>query len=243
MNFLKELEKLGLKENEAQVYLAGLELGPTKISEISLKTGLGRTNVYALINNLMEMGLFKLKETGFKKYYSAESPENLKNLVEQQTNQVINTLKSKVEKCQNIGTNEIFHFKGINGMRSAFLSMLENLKSGDFYYIVSDGNLWYNTDPIFFEKFMRKRAKMNLDLKLMLVDNEFGRNSLKHQKNYNEQVKLLPKGTQIHANLVFTPQKILSHQLSGPRITTIMESPESSFAQKQIFDIAWNNLK
>ncbi len=243
MNYLKELQKLGLKKNEAQVYLAGLKLGPTIISNIAQETSLKRTNIYALINVLMEKGLFKLKESEFKKYYCAESPKNLKNLVEQQTDQIINLLESKVEKHKNTGTNEVLHFKGVGGMKNAFMSMLNDLRKGDFYYVVSDGNRWYNTDPKFFKKFMRKRAKKNLDLRLILVDNEFGRHSLKYQKNYGKKVKLLPKGSELNVNLVFNPNRVLTHQLTGNRITTILESPEAALAQKQIFDIAWENLK
>lgn len=243
MDYLKELQKLGLKENEARVYLASLRLGPTVISALSKETGLKRTNIYALVNNLMEKGLFTLREAGFKQYYSAESPKNLKNLVEQQADLLINLLESKIEKNRNSGTNEFFHFKGIGGMKNAFTSMLGDLKKGDFYCVISDGNRWFDTDKKFFEKFMQKRARLNLDLRLILVDNEFGQHSLKYQKNYNEQVKLLPKGTTIDANLVFTPYRMLTHQLSEPRLTTIIESPETSFAQKQIFDIAWESLK
>lgn len=243
MNYLDELQKLGLKENEAQIYLAGLKLGPTVISNLSKETGLKRTNVYALVNNLMEKGLFSLKESGFKQFYLAESPENLKNLVEQKTDQLINFLESKIEKNRNTGTNNFFHFKGVGGMKNAFTSMLGDLKKGDFYYVVSDGDRWFNTDKKFFEKFMQKRAKLNLNLKLMLIDNEFGQYSLKYQKNYNEKVKLLPKGTKIETNLVFTPYRMLTNQISEPHLTTIIENPETSFAQKQIFDIAWKNLK
>lgn len=243
MNYIKKLQKLGLKENEAEVYLAGLKLGPTTILSISKETGIKRTNVYALVDNLMKKGLFNLKTTSFKKYYSAESPEKLKTLIDHRLDQTVNLLKSKVEKKNNTKNNEILHFKGVGGMKNAFSLLLEDLQKDDFYYVISDGTRWYNTDQTFLEKFLRKRTKMKLDQKLILINNEFGQRALKNQEIYDQKVKLLPDNSELKATLVFTPYRVLTHQLTGERLTTIIESSEAAIAQKQLFDIAWENLK
>lgn len=52
-----QLERLGLEEGEARVYLALLDLGTAKAREVADGAGLGRTTVYRLLENLADRGL------------------------------------------------------------------------------------------------------------------------------------------------------------------------------------------
>jgi len=46
---INELEKLGLNEKEARVYLALLELGESNIQGLSAKSSVKRTTVYDIL--------------------------------------------------------------------------------------------------------------------------------------------------------------------------------------------------
>ena len=53
----KELEKIGLTEKEAAVYLALLKLGPTTALKIARETGIKRPTVYTTLDALKGRGL------------------------------------------------------------------------------------------------------------------------------------------------------------------------------------------
>lgn len=72
-----ELRKLGLREKEVSVYLAGLELGPTSVQEIAKKAKFTRPTVYVAIKNLKEKGFFAEIKKEKKKYYLAQSPASI----------------------------------------------------------------------------------------------------------------------------------------------------------------------
>lgn len=72
-----ELRKLGLKEKEAKIYLAGLELGPSSVLSISKKAGVTRPTTYELIKNLAQKGLYEESKEGKKRYFTAQSPEKI----------------------------------------------------------------------------------------------------------------------------------------------------------------------
>ena len=72
-----ELKKLGLKEKEVKVYLAGLELGPSSIMKISEKVKIPRPTVYEIVKKLEEKGLFVETKRGKKRLFVAQSPSQI----------------------------------------------------------------------------------------------------------------------------------------------------------------------
>jgi sugar-specific transcriptional regulator TrmB len=81
-----ELRKLGLKEKEAGVYLAALELGFTSVQNIAKKAEISRPTAYEIIKSLIRRGLIKeIRRKGAVKgeraFFAAESPDNLLGLL------------------------------------------------------------------------------------------------------------------------------------------------------------------
>jgi len=72
-----ELKKLGLREKEVKVYLAGLELGPNSIKNIAEKVKIPRPTVYEIIKKLEEKGLFVETKRGKKRLFVAQSPSQI----------------------------------------------------------------------------------------------------------------------------------------------------------------------
>jgi sugar-specific transcriptional regulator TrmB len=72
-----ELKKLGLKEKEVKVYLAGLELGPNSIKNIAEKVKIPRPTVYEIVKKLEEKGLFVETKKGKKRLFVAQSPSQI----------------------------------------------------------------------------------------------------------------------------------------------------------------------
>jgi len=68
---------IGFLKSETKTYLAGLELGPATVIDLSKKTGLSRQATYQAIKLLSERGILSSMQQGKKTYYVAESPKKL----------------------------------------------------------------------------------------------------------------------------------------------------------------------
>lgn len=77
-----DLEKIGLSDKEAKVYLAALELGADTAQNISKRAAVNRATTYVAIKTLTDMGLIGTFEKGKKQYFRASSPEKLLDLYE-----------------------------------------------------------------------------------------------------------------------------------------------------------------
>lgn len=79
----KAIEQLGYSPNEAKVYLAALYLGESLVSDIARKTRLPRSSVQVLIDKLERDGLMQSYIKRRYKYWVAERPEHLVELLHQ----------------------------------------------------------------------------------------------------------------------------------------------------------------
>ena len=71
------LERLGLEEKEAKIYLALLKLGKANVAKISKEAQIERTLCYSIIQKLIEKGLLSYALEGNIKYFSASNHEKL----------------------------------------------------------------------------------------------------------------------------------------------------------------------
>ena len=76
MELIEVLNKTGLHEKEAKVYLALLELGTADVSDIAAKAGVKRPTSYLVLDELKKKGLVSQVPAKVN-LFTAESPEKL----------------------------------------------------------------------------------------------------------------------------------------------------------------------
>jgi sugar-specific transcriptional regulator TrmB len=95
MNKLKKgLRLIGLTELEAKIYLKLLKLGEVKVSELAKKTKVTRTQLYPLLEKLVEKGVVEKLEDKPIIRYKVLDPDKLILLLERWKKQQINILKA-----------------------------------------------------------------------------------------------------------------------------------------------------
>lgn len=118
-----ELRKLGLKEKEATVYLAGLELGPESLQNIAKKSEITRPTAYGIVKALREKGLFRETKQGKKRLFVANSPEKIlallrlqKRELEEREREFIRIIAA-LESRYALKQSGVQLFKGKEGMK------------------------------------------------------------------------------------------------------------------------------
>lgn len=72
------LRELGVGEQERNLYILSLSLGPTPISKLAALLGVNRPNMYKLIVKLEERGFAKFSGRRYRKTFVVESPETVR---------------------------------------------------------------------------------------------------------------------------------------------------------------------
>lgn len=73
----KDLTKIGLTDNEADVYLAVLELGPCTAGPLVKKTELHRMNVYKALRHLEKLNLVSVFLRNNRQHFQSTNPESI----------------------------------------------------------------------------------------------------------------------------------------------------------------------
>ena len=82
IGLIKELQTVGVTKSEAQIYVAILGMGESRVSLIAAKTGINRRNIYDSLSTLIDKGLI-FQIVGEKEgVYAAIAPEKLHQLIQ-----------------------------------------------------------------------------------------------------------------------------------------------------------------
>lgn len=240
----KILIDLGLSENEAKVYLAALNLGPSTILKIARAAETKRTTVYSVIESLKQKGLINIELKGWKKLFVAENPEKLDSILENKRIELKDSLP-ELMAVYNLKGGEGFikYYEGLEAVKSIYENILKDVNIHDDYSVVSNMDDWLKLDKKFFLDFIKRRAKLNINIRLLLQDSKVARDFKKAEKNYNEKVKILPKETSLTTNLIVIPKKVVIQQLTPPIMAIVIENKSIIKAHQEMFEIIWNSIK
>ena len=239
---LTSLMDLGLKEKEASVYLASLVLGSTTILKLAKHSGVNRTTIYEIIDALEKKGLMKKEIKGLKTLFAPEHPERLENTLEMKRS-LLSRVLPELEGKYHLKSTEsaIKYYEGLSGVKNVYDDLLKDLKPHDFYYAVSNTAEWQALDNDYFMKnHVEKRVNLGVTINLLFVDSETAQARKRTERNYNENVRLLPKDANIHVDMVITPYKLVMFQLHHPLVALVVENKTMINTQKEIFELLWN---
>lgn len=240
----KILQDIGLSENQAKVYLAALSLGPSTILKIARAAQLKRTTVYSIIESLKQKGLVNIELKGFKQLFVAGHPEKLESILETQKEKLKKFLP-EFSALYNLKESGSFikYYEGLESVKSLYNELLKEVKPREYFLGISNSELWYNLDPVFFHDFIERRAKLNIDIRLLLQDSKIAREHKELEKNYNEKVKILPPDTSFGVSTAIIPNKIIFHQTKPSVLAIVVENQNIIQSQKELFEIIWNSIK
>jgi sugar-specific transcriptional regulator TrmB len=238
------LMQLGLDEKEAKIYLAALSLGPTTILKLFKLSGIKRTTIYEIIDSLEKKGLMKKEIHGFKTLYSAEHPQNLENSLENKQVLLSKMLPELEGLYQLKGTeSSIKFYSGLASIKNIYNDLLKELRPHEFYYAISNVKEWQELDEeFFFKNHVEKRSQMNIETKLLFTYGDVAEKRKKTEKNFNEEIKILPKESEFHIDLVITPKKLVIFQLHQPLIAIVIENKSIIELQKNMFETIWKSI-
>ncbi|MEI8223970.1 MAG: helix-turn-helix domain-containing protein [bacterium] len=240
---IEVLNDIGLSENEARVYLACLGVGPTTAINIARMTEIKRPTVYTIIDSLKARGLMSIEVRGFKKKFVAERPEKLEEVLELKKSK-FKKLLPELQALQNAQDDGGFikYFEGMEGIKSIYESMIRDIKPKEDYSVIGNMDKLLPLDQKFFEDFFDRRAKLNINLRILVQRNKGGEWFKKYEKNMNAKVKYLPESTKLSTNLVMIPRRMLIHELTEPIKGIVIENKRTIDMQREMFEIMWDSI-
>ncbi len=139
MPFIQQLKHLGLKDKEAAVYIAALQLGPSPVQNIARKANVVRATTYVILEDLQKKGLVTHYKEGKKTLFSAEPPAQLVRLIEVEEEVLLKKKQDLEEFLPEFqvlmkaagGRPSVRYFEGKEGLRAMRQEIIMYSNSGD----------------------------------------------------------------------------------------------------------------
>lgn len=245
MNLQNIFKQLGLKTEHLQIYLANLEWGETSITNIARKSGIARTTIYSLIDELLDAGLITQTLKQGKKFYSPADPEYLLTLLKKRKLELEDSLvelKSNLAQIKAMQNNKkhkpkIKYLEGAEGIKQAYEKSLEGKEqwiqcfTEDYRDVVSDE---------FFDDYFKRLFSSDAKTKelLTLSDSDYIE---KWGSEKNLQLMVDHKGKIETDTIVYDNTVIfVSFNKENP-YALIIEDEQVAACMKSMFDNAWKH--
>jgi len=243
------LQGIGLTESEIKVYLALLRLGQTTAGKIVEESKVTRSKIYDILERLKNKGLVShiIKES--TRYFSAASPNNLINYLDEKErkihedkesiNKILPELLEQQKAAQKGKLAEVF--LGINGMRNAFSILTEEFDEKEVYYAFGAGK-GENIEQIqiFFSQLHLQRIKKKV--KSFIIFNEASRGLFKEQeKSRLVEARYIKQSTPSAIN-IYKNYTIIAILTKEP-ITFLIRNKETADSFREYFEVMWKVAK
>ncbi|HRS42741.1 MAG TPA: helix-turn-helix domain-containing protein [Candidatus Diapherotrites archaeon] len=190
-------EEIGFKKNHAKTYLALLKFGQLGMRDIVRRTGIQRSYVYDILDELTEKGLVGYYTKNKNRIYFADDPEKILEIINSKEEK-IKIFKQKYSAIlPNLisvtpleGKNGLFAYEGRNGIKNIFEDMLKEGK--DFVCFGGEGE-FSKYFPEYAITFSLKSKAKNIGYKVVYSSSLRQKRPLPIQKKIKCNIKFLPK--------------------------------------------------
>lgn len=246
---VRYLERLGLDQEQAHIYLFLLQAGPSTVLAISRGLKTGRTKLYPLLEELAEKQLITIHERHYGTSYEAQSPHVIEFLVNESERKA-ESLRSNLPAITNIlgqlqvespTTSRIAEYRGVEGLKQ----MNFNLTKADKEYRVFE---LAGLDKLLGKHFADKMRTITREKRMNTYDltnnknraNESGviENPLAATRYIDPSVFKIQFETLIYNNCVallsYDKEDIFGVEIYNDKLAA---------QQKQLFDLLWSQAK
>ena len=238
----KRLEKLGLNEKEAKVYLAVLELGEGNIQDIADKSSVKRTTVYNMVASLKGKGLVFEIQKKHKAVYFAEDPRKLKSDLEDKKAELEQMLPELLSVANMLGNKPVVKFyEGERGIKEVYKDTLNYPDQEIVAWFTED---FMDFDPNFINNFyIPTRLEKKIWVRAIYPDTPRLKGfSLLDEKQLRRS-KLVPEGEhKFKVEIVMYGKNRVFMISFQEKIALIIESQMIYETLRSIFEVQWKSL-
>jgi len=249
MTIYDRLQHFGLSDKEAKVYIAALELGPSPVQTIAKKAGVNRATTYVQIATLNGRGLMTSFDKGKKRFFSAESPERLMALYEDEMHhlrekeEVLKEVLPELKRMRpdgNVPTVRLF--EGHDGLEAV---RQELLKSESKSFVGMLGADYYRKSvPTASARRQFERVK-NLGIKGRSIHSvsDPGAYVPADRPPHLDRRAIAGDKYDVPGEMTVFDDKIVLLSYKGDPVAVMIESKELAQVIRSLFNLAWENVK
>jgi sugar-specific transcriptional regulator TrmB len=248
MHFPPELQQglraYGLDKREANIYLAGLQLGGTTVLELARRTKLPRTTLYPILEKLTRRGVFREGRKKNVTVYVAEPPAGLLEKLKEREREVeksIPGLELLQETSQ--GGPGVTFYEGTDGFKRLWKQLL-NSGVEEYRLITSGvGLLDYVKEPYLVERVIRERKKRGIRSRQLIPQSPATKQIVQKDEEELRESRILPSDVHLPATVIIFADQVAFITTRKENTMIILASGDVAATYRTLFDLVWSKAE
>lgn len=248
MQTLSLLQKLGLSDKEARIFLTTTELGSATAYVIAKRAKIKRTTAYAVLDQLLQKKYLTSITSKGKKIYSAIRPEALIDRAaegideakrrEDCARELIPLLQTVYNQSPN-QPNVIF-YQGRQGLRDLHNELLHDKSVKTMYYLTAVETIEHALGKNFFKGWIQKRIQQGIkSIGIRNKTKEIRDIEYTGKGEFLRDYRFAPGWVNIPLGLYISGDKVAIISSKAESFGLLVESSEFSTLMKNLFDALW----
>ncbi len=243
--------KLGLSSEIADLYLALYAYGDQTISELARHSGVERTRVYRLMDELQSANLIEVEVKYKRKILRAAPIANLQILLSKKEQELHDLYKglgdletTLAQGGRSTSATKIQAYQGTEGLKQMFWNQTRG--TGENLSILHE-TVQIRTDRAFFERWVQAFNKKGLQSRSVFGDNFVKNQQTWYKKHTNERLsgwqgRYIPEGIFpiTHSVVIYNDVTSYYNWKDGVMFGVEIYNQQIADAQRQFFEILWN---
>jgi len=243
MDTVTKLQQLGLSKNQADTYLACLQLGESKAQDVIRRVKLPRATVYLTLEELEGRGPVTSYDKSSIKHFAPENPERLVRWEQSRAELAEQIFPELKILYAGVDYRPTIHFyRGLDQIKEMYNGLL-TLRHKTFRVIGSE-EYWLKADADWFKDYARRRGQRGIKTHIIFEDSPAARES-KALRPYGRVVKFVPqkfKKRLMTSDCTILPDRVIFHNYGKEFVGVAVESKEAAGLMQLLFDIAWEGI-
>lgn len=229
------LYNIGFSKNEAKIYRALIELGPSLLGNICGKTKIHRRNVYDSLEMLKDKGFVSATLINNRNVFEAVDPQRLIDIIDERKQELLESMNELLSR-RKISTSKVYVYTGLAGRKLMFE---EKLKQKGEQYVLG-AHFPSPQSKRFVDQYHHRRAIKKIKLKMLFSSSEVEAAKL-FSKYKLVQARILPKqsNSPIAINIYGTKTALLLGSASLEPITIIIDDISLAKEMVSYFNMLW----
>ncbi|MEI6477404.1 MAG: helix-turn-helix domain-containing protein [bacterium] len=241
----EELISLGLSDKEAELYLALLELGPSKAKDISAYTELNRGTIYDVARSLFKKGLVSSTQKKNITHFVASPPHRYIYQLNQEVTAATSLMPAIEDMIQSSSYRPVVRFfEGVEGIKTVYEETLR-CRSKEIVCFVSAREILEVVGEEFMQYYAEKRTRRHI--KIRTLNDPRGEISLEEEGFHMVSDPLLlresrlgPSSIDVSAMMMIYDDSVALMSTKRENFGTILESHEYSTMLRDMFETMWS---
>lgn len=229
------LRRIGLTEEEVNIYILLLRKGNSKATILSKELGVARTTVYRFLASLHDKGLTGENIQNNVKYFYAVDPDRIPEIIEERAEE----LREKISELKALENRDfekvkVELYKGKEGMKTVMKGVLREAMP---YTFVGEVEKYFSEIEIFAIHWLRKIERAKINGRLLCPANQ------KFKVASTEKYRILPSELISGVSTWTYGNKTALFIWSEPFFVVLIDNEAVTNNNKKTFEYLWKIAK